>query len=152
MRVINSMTEFKQIIGRGTRVRADYGKLFFSIIDYTGSATRLFRDDDFDGEPDLLTEEEMDEVGQVKPQSKRVVEQHQPDPDPTDPLEEIKDDDTSTLPRKYYVDGGDGRRIVKEMVYDLDADEHKLKLVKLIDYATNELRELYPSAGEVQQQ
>ena len=33
------MTEFKQIIGRGTRVRDDYGKLFFSILDYTGSAT-----------------------------------------------------------------------------------------------------------------
>jgi type I restriction enzyme R subunit len=51
VRVINSMTEFKQIIGRGTRVRADYGKLWFSILDYTGSATRLFADPDFDGEP-----------------------------------------------------------------------------------------------------
>jgi type I restriction enzyme R subunit len=39
VRVINSMTEFKQIIGRGTRVRDDYGKLFFNILDYTGSAT-----------------------------------------------------------------------------------------------------------------
>ena len=34
------MTEFKQIIGRGTRVREDYGKLYFNIMDYTGSATR----------------------------------------------------------------------------------------------------------------
>ena len=34
-RVINSMTEFKQIIGRGTRVRDDYGKLYFHILDYT---------------------------------------------------------------------------------------------------------------------
>ena len=40
VRVINSMSEFKQIIGRGTRVRDNYGKLFFSILDYTGSATR----------------------------------------------------------------------------------------------------------------
>src|SRR5207244_2208006 len=39
-RVINSMTDFKQIIGRGTRVRDDYGKLYFNIVDYTGSATR----------------------------------------------------------------------------------------------------------------
>src|SRR5258708_25240413 len=62
-RVINSMTEFKQIIGRGTRVRDDYGKLFFSIVDYTGSATRLFADPDFDGAPALITEEEMDEEG-----------------------------------------------------------------------------------------
>ena len=51
LRVVNSMTEFKQIIGRGTRVRDDYGKLFFNILDYTGSATRLFADPDFDGDP-----------------------------------------------------------------------------------------------------
>ena len=51
VRVVNSMTEFKQIIGRGTRVRDDYGKLFFNILDYTGSATRLFADPDFDGDP-----------------------------------------------------------------------------------------------------
>jgi type I restriction enzyme R subunit len=39
-RHINSMTDFKQIIGRGTRVREDYGKLFFTILDYTGAATQ----------------------------------------------------------------------------------------------------------------
>ena len=37
VRVVTSMTEFKQIIGRGTRVRDDYGKLYFNILDYTGS-------------------------------------------------------------------------------------------------------------------
>ena len=41
-RVVGSMSEFKQIIGRGTRVRDDYGKLWFNILDYTGSATALF--------------------------------------------------------------------------------------------------------------
>lgn len=40
VRVVGSMTEFKQIIGRGTRVRDDKGKLFFNILDYTGSATQ----------------------------------------------------------------------------------------------------------------
>ena len=60
VQVINSMTEFKQIIGRGTRVRDDYGKLFFSILDYTGSATRLFADPEFDGDPALITQEEID--------------------------------------------------------------------------------------------
>ena len=50
-RVVGSMTEFKQIIGRGTRVRDDYGKLWFNILDYTGSATRLFADPAFDGDP-----------------------------------------------------------------------------------------------------
>ncbi|MEO6422658.1 MAG: DEAD/DEAH box helicase family protein [Candidatus Nitrotoga sp.] len=46
VRVIGSMSEFKQIIGRGTRVREDYNKLFFDILDYTGSATRMFADTD----------------------------------------------------------------------------------------------------------
>ena len=55
-RVVNSMTEFKQIIGRGTRVRDDYGKLFFNILDYTGSATQLFADPEFDGEPARIAE------------------------------------------------------------------------------------------------
>jgi superfamily II DNA or RNA helicase len=58
-RVIGSMSEFKQIIGRGTRVRDDYRKLWFNILDYTGSATRLFADSSFDGDPARITEEEM---------------------------------------------------------------------------------------------
>ena len=51
VRLVNSMVEFKQIIGRGTRVRDDYGKLWFNILDYTGSATRLFADPALDGDP-----------------------------------------------------------------------------------------------------
>ncbi len=49
-RTINSMTEFKQIIGRGTRIREDFGKTFFTIMDFR-NATRLFADPDFDGPP-----------------------------------------------------------------------------------------------------
>lgn len=52
---INSMTEFKQIIGRGTRLREDYQKLYFTIMDFKG-ATRLFADPDFDGEPVAIYE------------------------------------------------------------------------------------------------
>lgn len=47
---IESMTEFKQIIGRGTRIREDYGKYYFTIIDFK-KATELFADPDFDGNP-----------------------------------------------------------------------------------------------------
>lgn len=47
---INSMTEFKQIIGRGTRIREDFGKTYFTILDFR-NASRLFSDPDFDGEP-----------------------------------------------------------------------------------------------------
>ncbi len=57
---INSMTEFKQIIGRGTRIREDYHKLYFTIMDFKG-ATRLFSDPDFDGEPVIIHEPEGDE-------------------------------------------------------------------------------------------
>ena len=66
-RVVGAMTDFKQIIGRGTRVRDDYGKLYFNILDYTGSATRLFADPDFDGEPALITEEQINEDGNTIP-------------------------------------------------------------------------------------
>src|SRR6266566_1328802 len=64
-RVVGSMTEFKQIIGRGTRVRDDYGKLWFNILDYTGSATRLFSDPAFDGDPVRITEEGLAEDGET---------------------------------------------------------------------------------------
>lgn len=57
---INSMTEFKQIIGRGTRLREDYQKLYFTIIDFKG-ATRLFADPDFDGEPVVVYEPKPDD-------------------------------------------------------------------------------------------
>ena len=47
---INSMTKFKQIIGRGTRINEEYGKLFFTILDFR-QATNLFADPEFDGDP-----------------------------------------------------------------------------------------------------
>ncbi|MBU1194004.1 MAG: DEAD/DEAH box helicase family protein [Proteobacteria bacterium] len=57
---INSMTEFKQIIGRGTRIREDYHKLYFTVMDFK-NATRLFADPDFDGEPVVIYEPKPDE-------------------------------------------------------------------------------------------
>ena len=54
-RTINSMTEFKQIIGRGTRINEDYGKLWFTILDFK-RATELFADPAFDGEPVAIYE------------------------------------------------------------------------------------------------
>jgi type I restriction enzyme R subunit len=47
---IQSMTEFKQIIGRGTRINEDYDKYYFTIMDFK-KATELFADPDFDGDP-----------------------------------------------------------------------------------------------------
>ncbi|MGC9527328.1 MAG: helicase-related protein [Limnospira sp.] len=57
---IQSMTEFKQIIGRGTRINEDFDKFFFTIMDFK-KATELFADPDFDGDPVQIYEPEGDE-------------------------------------------------------------------------------------------
>ena len=57
---IDSMTEFKQIIGRGTRINEDYNKFFFTIMDFR-QATALFADPDFDGDPVQIYEPRPDE-------------------------------------------------------------------------------------------
>ncbi len=57
---IQSMTEFKQIIGRGTRINEDYDKYYFTIIDFK-KATELFADPDFDGDPVQIYEPQGDE-------------------------------------------------------------------------------------------
>lgn len=57
---IQSMTEFKQIIGRGTRINEDYGKYYFTIIDFK-KATELFADPDFDGDPVQIYEPSGDQ-------------------------------------------------------------------------------------------
>jgi len=59
-RIINSMTEFKQIIGRGTRINEDYNKYFFTIMDFR-RATAQFADPDFDGPPVQIYEPGPDE-------------------------------------------------------------------------------------------
>lgn len=61
-RVVGSMSEFKQIIGRGTRLRADYGKLAFNIIDYIDTATDKFADPAFDGNPVREREDVINEL------------------------------------------------------------------------------------------
>ncbi len=57
---ISSMTEFKQIIGRGTRLKPEYGKEYFTIMDFR-NVSRLFADPDFDGEPVQIYEPDDDE-------------------------------------------------------------------------------------------
>ena len=53
---INSMTEFKQIIGRGTRLKPEYGKEYFTIMDFR-NVCRLFADPEFDGDPISIIDE-----------------------------------------------------------------------------------------------
>ncbi len=145
-RVVGSMSEFKQIIGRGTRVRDDYGKLWFNIIDYTGSATRLFADPAFDGDPVRVTQEEIDAHGHV---TTTVVSEPEPE---TAPIEGgggiIIDPPTGEDRRKFYYDGG-RVEIAAHMVYDLDADGKQLRMVRYTDYAGEKVRSLCPSTPEL---
>jgi type I restriction enzyme R subunit len=103
-RVIHSMTDFKQIIGRGTRVREEKGKISFNIVDYTNS-TVLFEDKYFDGEPTLINESEIDDQGNIISQDEQEIESPEPQIEADDFDEEesgfrgIPDDDTP--PRKY---------------------------------------------------
>ncbi len=146
-RVVNSMTEFKQIIGRGTRVRDDYGKLFFSILDYTGSATRLFADPDFDGEPARITEEQMSADGAVVPGTESTTEYPPGDIDET-PDKYVIPDDSEGERRKYYVDGG-SVEIAAHLVYELDPDGKQLRVVKFTDYTAERVRSLATSAADL---
>ncbi len=57
---IGSMTEFKQIIGRGTRINEEYGKTYFTIMDFR-SVTNLFADPEFDGDPVMVKEVKQDD-------------------------------------------------------------------------------------------
>ena len=136
-RVIKSMTEFKQIIGRGTRVKADYGKLWFSILDYTGSATKLFADTDFDGDPiEVPTETPIDEP---------ILPPEEPGPGGTDI---IVDPPPDPVLRKFYVDGG-SVEIAAHVVYELDASGKQLRVVKYTDFAAEKVRSMYTSAAEL---
>ena len=69
---INSMTEFKQIIGRGTRINEDYNKFFFTIMDFK-RATALFADPNFDGDPVQIYEPGPDE-SPVPPMTRQRLE------------------------------------------------------------------------------
>ena len=148
-RVINSMTEFKQIIGRGTRVRDDYGKLFFNILDYTGSATRLFADPDFDGEPALLTEEEMNALGETIGEPEVITEEDEGQVIVGELSLEPPPEDGGEQPRhKYYVNG-DHVEIAAHIVHELDADGKQLRVVTLTDYTAEKVRSMYTTAAEL---
>lgn len=156
VRVIRSMTEFKQIVGRGTRVDEDNGKLFFNILDYTNS-TRLFADRAFDGEPALIEIEVMNDQGQTVEGSQEVIEPQQAEADEVELAGDdsprgftgIPDDD-DTPPRKYYFDGGQCE-VIGEVFYELDPNGNRLRSFKLVDYTREQVRTLYRSVLEIQQ-
>jgi len=153
---INSMTEFKQIIGRGTRLLEDYGKTYFTIMDFR-NASRLFADPDFDGKPEVVIDLDGDDPVD------------EPDT-PTDEGEEGTGEDTGTdgvkedggeygtsdtppfdeegedKPRKYYV-GDVTVRVLSERVQYVDKDG-KLITESLIDYTKKNILQQYSRLDE----
>ncbi len=147
-RVVGSRAEFKQIVGRGTRLKVDYGKEYFNIIDFTGTATQHFADPDFDGEPARIEEVTVDESGEQVSVSE--TEPQTPPVDDEMPEEQIGPDNGSLIneppsePRKFYVDGGEVE-VIGHLVYDLDTDGKKLQVVKYTEYSGRAVRTLYPT-------
>lgn len=133
---INSIIEFKQIIGRGTRLNPDYGKNFFTIMDFRG-VTRLFSDPDFDGEP--ITVIDGDNSLPKDGQGTDNTETESDEPVFTPPeVHEVKE--------KYHVNGVDVN-IVSERVQYLDADG-KLITESLVDYSKKNIRREYASLND----
>lgn len=141
-RRIQSMTEFKQIIGRGTRINEDYNKFFFTIMDFK-RATSLFADPDFDGDPvqiyepregdPILPPEEGSEPGTVKDPPRVIT-----DPDPPLP--------PRLPPVKYYVDNVPVTVATERVQY---LDEHgQLITESLTDYTRRNLRSAYATLDE----
>lgn len=123
---INSMTKFKQIIGRGTRINEEFGKLYFTILDFR-NATDLFADKDFDGEPIRVkpVSEDTDLTG--------IVEEEEKDETP------IKDEVTGEeiemeKPKIRYPEQEDGKQL----------HEPKVKIfVNGVDVSVLVSREMY---------
>jgi type I restriction enzyme R subunit len=139
---INSMVEFKQIIGRGTRLFVDANKLWFTILDYVG-ATGLFADPDFDGFPELTVEETINERGEITASTEQDAAAQI-----EIPAEPLLVDEDDVEPRKYYVDGVQVQ-VLHEVVQELDPRGEQLRVRRFDDYTREQVRTLYGSAGKM---
>lgn len=147
---VNSIVDFKQIIGRGTRVLEEHNKLWFTIIDYVG-ATQLFYDPEFDGDPVRVTKTQIDQEGN---------ETHLEDSEAGtfEPEVEIEKGETQNeiqrrfgeLPRKYYLDNLQVY-IAGEQAFELDPEGHILRTVEFTDYVTQNIRRLNLTAEHLRQ-
>ena len=104
-REIGSMTEFKQIIGRGTRLREDHNKRHFTILDFR-RATDKFADPDFDGEPLVIYEPKADdELKEPASAEETDDDSHQESNKSSESRDNVYDPDAETPRGKVYVDG-----------------------------------------------
>nr|WP_299844620.1 DEAD/DEAH box helicase family protein [uncultured Jannaschia sp.] len=149
-REVGSMTEFKQIVGRGTRVHEDTGKYFFTLIDFRG-ATSHFADPDFDGEPVQIYSPAPDQP--VDPPTPGTGEPDANegeggwndggDTTPIDPVGNLFEAKGKGPQKKIYVDGV-GAVIVAERVEYLD-ENGKLVTESLRDFTKRALQQRYAS-------
>ena len=147
-RMVGSMTEFKQIVGRGTRIHEDAQKFYFTIIDFRG-ATRHFADPEFDGDPVQVYEpdesdpidppdtEDIDESGQIDTPDEDSFTDNEPPFDPPD---------SPRQKEKFYVDGVEVS-IVAERVKYLD-NNGKLITESLRDFTRKTLRKQFASLDD----
>ena len=154
-RAVGSMTEFKQIVGRGTRVHEDTRKFYFTLIDFRG-ATGHFADPEFDGEPVQIYEPGEDDPVDP-PEVPPVDDDGDPLPDHPDDGEIIIDDPNTTDdpywpppdpgPRKkVYVDGIAAAIVAERIEY---LDEHgKLITESLRDFTRKVLRRRFASLDD----
>lgn len=162
-REVGSMTEFKQILGRGTRIHEDSKKYYFTLIDFR-KATNHFADPDFDGEPVQVYQPQEgepiappDDLAATEPSGDDKPEEGQQIPgdetvlvDPVPPDITITDNGDEQRPRKYYVNGKQVQ-ILAERVEYLDQDG-KLVTDTLRDYSKKALRQHYATLSEFLQQ
>lgn len=130
--MIGSMTEFKQIIGRGTRIREKEGKTHFVVMDFR-NVTRLFADPDWDGPIEM---DDGFESGKKEPDSKET------------PDDVGKDDrDAPPEPRQKPIVDKNGCRvqIIHKTVSVYDANGKLLRQESIVDYTKENIRGEYAS-------
>ena len=150
---IASMTEFKQIIGRGTRINEEFGKTFFTIMDFR-NITDLFADPAFDGDPVRLNEmDEDDEFESPEDEivsGETVIDENGDEvifDTPYTPPDIIGGGDIISEPRpKYYVNGVNVA-VLNERIQYMDGNG-KLITGSLKDYTRQKVREQYQSLDE----
>ena len=129
--MIGSMTEFKQIIGRGTRLREKDGKTHFAVMDFR-NVTRLFADPDWDGPLEI-----DEEFGASK--GKELPPKELPDGNPPTP------DSHEKLPTPIVDEKGCKVRIIRKTVSIYDTDGKLLRQESIVDYTKENILGKYAS-------
>lgn len=124
--MIGSMTEFKQIIGRGTRLREKEGKTHFVVMDFRG-VSRLFADPDWDGPI-----EQTENFGEPKPGGEK-------NPPPNTPIIIAPPVPPPDLPKPYVDINGCQVSIINKTVSVYDANGKLLRQESVIDYTKNNI-------------